>query len=41
MKWETFPHEADVGVRGFGNTLAEAFAGAATALSAVICFRGL
>lgn len=37
MKWETFPHEADVGVRGFGNTLAEAFAGAATALSAVIC----
>jgi SHS2 domain-containing protein len=37
MKWETFPHEADVGVRGTGNTLAEAFAGAATALTAVIC----
>lgn len=37
MKWETFPHEADVGVRGIGNTLAEAFAGAATALTAAIC----
>ena len=37
MKWETFPHEADVGVRGSGATLAEAFAGAATAMTAVIC----
>lgn len=37
MAWETFPHEADVGVRGSGDTLAEAFAGAATALTAVIC----
>lgn len=36
MKWETFAHEADVGVRGIGATLAEAFAGAATALTAVI-----
>ncbi len=36
-EWETFPHEADVGVRGMGSTLAEAFAGAATALTAVIC----
>lgn len=37
MKWETFPHEADVGVRGLGNTLAESFAGATTALTSVIC----
>jgi len=37
MAWETFAHEADVGVRGFGATLAEAFAGAATAMTAVIC----
>ena len=37
MNWETFPHEADVGVRGTGDSLAEAFAGAATALTAVIC----
>ena len=37
MKWETFPHEADIGVRGTGATLAEAFAGAATAMTAAIC----
>lgn len=37
MNWETFAHEADIGVRGTGATLAEAFAGAATALTAVIC----
>lgn len=37
MRWQTFEHEADVGVRGTGATLAEAFAGAATALTAVIC----
>lgn len=37
MSWETFPHEADVGVRGSGATLAEAFAGAATAMTAAIC----
>ena len=37
VNWETFPHEADVGVRGRGATLAEAFAGAATALTATIC----
>jgi SHS2 domain-containing protein len=37
MAWETFPHEADIGVRGYGATPAEAFAGAATALTAVIC----
>jgi SHS2 domain-containing protein len=37
MRWETFPHEADVGVRGYGATLAEAFAGAALAMASVIC----
>jgi len=36
MRWETFAHEADVGVRGFGATCAEAFAGAALAMTAVI-----
>lgn len=34
--WEHFPHEADMGVRGVGNTLAEAFEQAAVALTAVI-----
>ncbi len=37
MNWETFSHDADIGVRGRGATVAEAFAGAATALTAVIC----
>jgi SHS2 domain-containing protein len=37
MNWQTFPHEADIGVRGHGATLAEAFAGAATAMTAAIC----
>lgn len=36
-EWETFPHESDIGVRGRGATLAEAFAGAATAMTSVIC----
>ena len=35
-RWEHFPHEADIGVRGIGNTRAEAFAQAAMALTAVI-----
>jgi len=35
--WETFAHDADIGVRGSGATLAEAFAGAATAMTAAIC----
>ena len=35
-KWEHFPHAADVGVRGFGRTVAEAFEQAAQALTAVI-----
>lgn len=37
MNWETFSHEADIGVRGSGATLAEAFAGTATAMMAAIC----
>jgi SHS2 domain-containing protein len=37
MKWETFAHEADIGVRGTGATLGEAFAGAAMAVTLAIC----
>ena len=35
-RWEHFPHEADVGVRGFGPSAAEAFEQAAQALMAVV-----
>jgi SHS2 domain-containing protein len=35
--WEHFSHPADVGVRGVGQTLEEAFAEAAYALVAVMC----
>ena len=35
-RWEHFPHEADMGVRAYGNTRAEAFEQAALALTAVI-----
>ena len=35
-KWSHFPHEADIGVRGEGATLAEAFAAAAEAMTSVI-----
>ena len=34
--WQHFPHQADVGVRGLGATLAQAFEQAALALTAVI-----
>ena len=34
--WEHFPHQADVGVRGLGATLEQAFEQAAMALTAVI-----
>lgn len=34
--WEHFAHEADIGVRGMGATLEQAFAQAALALTAVI-----
>lgn len=37
MQWETFAHEADIGVRGTGATLADAFAGVALAMASVIC----
>ncbi len=35
-RWEHFEHEADIGVRGFGATPAQAFEQAALALTAVI-----
>jgi tRNA nucleotidyltransferase (CCA-adding enzyme) len=34
--WEHFPHEADMGVRGFGTTVGEAFEQAALAMTAVV-----
>ena len=34
--WEHFPHDADIGVRGIGPTLAAAFEQAALAMTAVI-----
>jgi SHS2 domain-containing protein len=34
--WEHFPHDADVGVRGFGASAAEAFEQAAHALTAIV-----
>lgn len=36
IHWEHFPHEADVGVRGFGATLAQAYEQAALAMIAAI-----
>lgn len=35
-RWEHYPHEADVGVRGYGATLGEAFEQAALALTAAV-----
>ena len=35
-RWEHFEHEADMGVRGFGPTLATAFEQAALAMTAVV-----
>jgi len=34
--WERFPHQADIGVRGVGETVAQAFEQAALALTSVI-----
>jgi SHS2 domain-containing protein len=34
-RWEHFPHEADMGVRGVGRSLPEAFEQAALALTAI------
>jgi SHS2 domain-containing protein len=36
VNWEHFPHDADVGVRGFGSTAAKAFEHAAEALTAIV-----
>jgi len=36
-QWQHFDHGADIGVRGTGSTLAEAFAQAALAMTAVVC----
>lgn len=36
MNYETFEHEADIGIRGFGGTIAEAFENAAVALYSVM-----
>jgi SHS2 domain-containing protein len=38
MEWEHFPHDADVGLRGWGATPAEAFQQAACALTAVVTY---
>lgn len=35
-RWEHFPHETDIGARGFGTTKAEASAQAALALTAAV-----
>jgi SHS2 domain-containing protein len=35
-RWEHFPHDADIGVRGFGTTAAEAFEQAGQELTAVV-----
>jgi tRNA nucleotidyltransferase (CCA-adding enzyme) len=35
-RWELYSHPSDIGIRGFGPTREEAFAQAATALTAVI-----
>jgi SHS2 domain-containing protein len=34
--WQHFPHDADVGIRGWGSTAAEAFEQAGLALTAVV-----
>lgn len=34
--WEHFSHDADIGVRGWGETIAQAFEQAASALTAVV-----
>jgi len=34
--WEHIPHDADIGVRGFGTTVGQAFEQAALALTAVV-----
>ena len=36
VRWEHFAHDADIGIRGWGNTPADAFEQAAHALTAVV-----
>ncbi len=36
VQFETFEHEADIGIRGFGNSMKEAFENAAVALYSVM-----
>lgn len=36
-RWEHFPHDADIGIRGYGNNLENAFTQAALAMTAVVC----
>ena len=36
LRWEHFPHQSDIGVRGIGSTKEAAFEGAARAVTAVI-----
>lgn len=38
--WELYSHGADIGIRGSGVTLAEAFEGIGLALTAVVCDLG-
>jgi len=40
MNYETFEHEADIGIRGYGASLEEAFQNAATALFSVMADIG-
>ncbi|MBN2333455.1 MAG: archease [Deltaproteobacteria bacterium] len=35
-RWEHFSHQADIGIRGFGATMTDAFAAVAQALTAVV-----
>lgn len=36
-RWEHFSHDADIGIRGYGDTIETAFSQAALAMTAVIC----
>ena len=36
MNYETFEHEADIGIRGFGSSIGEAFENAALAMYSVM-----
>jgi SHS2 domain-containing protein len=36
VRYETFEHEADIGIRGFGSTMEEAFSNAAAAMFSVM-----